>query len=1486
MRKVIFLSLFLISQLGKAQLSFQIKGDYSFHHVSAGIPALLENKAVKASCFYNGRFYTLLVFEKLPNELQKERLANAGVRFLEYLPEKTFFVSIDATRLHEIDFINFGIVGMVHRFSTSRMDERLWNPENLPSYAIQGNKIKLHVNYPTDLKASDVTKWAVGFWEILNINETFSRFTVLIPADRIKELANQPWVYYVSPTSPPLETDNLPGRTSHRSNVLSSPLGRNLLGTGVIIGEWDGAGVGTHIDIDSPRVIRFHPYTNNLNGQHATHVAGTMAGAGIIDPFATGMAPEAKVYSWNFMGDIPAQMDSAVRFQNIMLTQNSYGYGPSQDTCKFRGRYDDVSRDLDILVRKYPNLVHVFAAGNSQSECGLGGFRTVFSGFQSAKNNITVGALNSSDAMSSFSSWGPVRDGRLKPEISAVGVNVFSCQNNNLYAGGWNGTSMACPGASGTLAQLYQRYMQINSGNYPDAALIRAIAANTADDKGVVGPDFKFGYGRINGLTAVKTIEQQRYRLDSVSQGQIKVDSVMVGSGLYQFKVALAWTDKEAAMFASKALVNDLDLFVITPVGDTLRPWVCDTMNRNNPATRKIDVMNNLEQVTVDTPVTGYYKIYISGSAVPFGPQQYYYTWEVQPKQLVVTYPNGGESLAPSSSHQIRWDAFGISGTYTIEFSANNGSTWSTVATGLGNAVRDFTWTVPNVITSTARIRITAGSVSDLCDSTFTILGSITGLTGTICSNQVFLAWRPLNGASKYEVMTELNQKMVVIGTTTDTFFTVTGLTNGKRYWFTVRGRTAADTEGPRAVALSFIPNNATLPPTIIKQPNSIAVCSGSSVSFVAKASGTAVNQQWEWSNNGGASFFPISGATDTILTINPVQFAMNGLKYRSRFLNACKGPVYSDTVTLNIDSIIYLQKQPINVTVCDSSSASFSIRVFAYGNPIIQWQEFNGSAWSDLGGATDTVLVVAPVSYSMNNFKYRALVNSSCGAAVTSNIAALTVRSPLSLSLVSGTDTVCSGGTTTLTAIPAGGNSTSRIVTWDNGLGSGVTKTVSPLVTTTYTATVSDSCTGYSVTKSITINALNPLHVSLPPDTLICRGQTVTYTAIATGGDVSKYTFLWSHNLGKGATKALKPSITTTYWVKVIDSCSVFADSSSVTIYVRPAVDLSISASTLSPCRGQTVTITATAIGGDSTYYYYFYENGSLKTQGLNPFYSSTPASSTTYMVIVTDNCTSKTDTDAVNVVIRPDLKITTSGPPKICKGKPATLTANATGGLPSGYAYEWFDAATSNYLGFGSTILVWPSTTASFVCKISDGCSSYEAFDTIKVLVEVADPAFAKTNSGSNWIWFTPSKSGMRSYSWDFGDGKTSTEFMPNHKYQKPGVYTVCLSVQTFTGCDSSICDTVALNFVGGILDEATSEISLYPNPGKHVFYLSGWDIGRDFSFTVWEATGRRIENALLNKESNLLKLELPDLSSGIYLIQLENSSQRAFLRFMVAE
>jgi len=154
-------------------------------------------------------------------------------------------------------------------------------------------------------------------------------------------------------------------------------------------------------------------------------------------------------------------------------------------------------------------IVVVVSAGNEGSSCG-----TVAAPAAIYDASFSVGSTTSTDAMSGFSSRGPVTvDGsnRMKPDISAPGSNVRSCIPGSGYSS-FSGTSMAGPHVAGLVALLISAKPELAGEVDTIEQIIRDSAFQPANPAAQtcggtpsnVFPNNIFGAGRIDALAAVE----------------------------------------------------------------------------------------------------------------------------------------------------------------------------------------------------------------------------------------------------------------------------------------------------------------------------------------------------------------------------------------------------------------------------------------------------------------------------------------------------------------------------------------------------------------------------------------------------------------------------------------------------------------------------------------------------------------------------------------------------------------------------------------------------------------------------------------------------------------------------------------------------------------------------------------------------------------------------------------------------------------------
>ncbi len=755
-----------------------------------------------ADDYFNNRSYKIIQFYRIPNSEDRKKLTQSGVNILDYLPSYAYFVSFpkdyDPTVLAD-----FNVRAILDINPNFKIDPAL-KEQPYPEWALtKEGKIDIVMQYFKDLEEGMVIEALNNSQiEILTSMEYVDALIIRIDISEIANVAALPFVMYIEPIPSPSVPDDTKGRSLHRSNVIDSDhaSGVHYDGTGVSLALGDDGIIGPHIDYKG-RIDQTNATINS--GNHGDMTSGIMMGAGNINPKMRGMATGAYLYVYSIGGYEHITDCPTTHITNgVMITSTSYS-----QSCG--GNYTTDARNGDKMIRENPSLIHVFSAGNSgASDCGYGagsGWGNITGGYKAAKNTIATGNLNPFGVLDNSSSRGPADDGRIKPDICANGKDQMSTDGPNAYQVG-GGTSAAAPGIAGILAQLYHAYRDMNGSVNPESPLLKACLLNSARDLGNPGPDYTYGWGRVNALRAFRILQYTQFLKDSVDQDDSLSHLIVVPAGTKQLRVMVYWLDYEGTTVATKALVNDLNMKLISPTLTEYDPWVLDpTPNPTNldaDATRGIDDLNNMEQVTLDDPTAGVYIVKVKGFLVPQGPQHYYVVYDLVKDEIEVTYPSGGEPFVPGESETIRWDAFGNTGTFALDYSVDGGLSWHSIDTSVSGSFRYYNWFVPDSATGMARVRITRALVTGISDTFFSILSVPPNLNVVYsCPDTVLFSWDPVPGATGYEISKLGTKYMDSVGVSTDTFFKIPGMNPNLNYWLSVKALGPDNAIGRRANA-------------------------------------------------------------------------------------------------------------------------------------------------------------------------------------------------------------------------------------------------------------------------------------------------------------------------------------------------------------------------------------------------------------------------------------------------------------------------------------------------------------------------------------------------------------------------------------------------------------------------------------------------------------------------------------------------------------
>ena len=744
----------------------------------------------------------------------KKALEDLGVVVMQYLPENAFEVALPAG-INAGALKNAGISAFVPFSAAMKLDGPLATL-NIPEWAWVGDEVAIQFEVRQSLPT------AMAFFRAQALGNNW--YTLVVDPNDLLSLAAYDQIRFIQAIEEPGSPENFNARAAARASWAQAKYPYD--GTGVVVGHGDDGDIGPHADYTG----RLTSLAGTSLGDHGDHVAGTILGAGNIDPDGEGVAPGAYNVYYSYPGNL-SNIDAHYTSYGIRVTNSSYSNGCNAGYTSFAAQVDK-----DIIQN--PALLHVFSAGNSNgSNCGYGAgsqWGNITGGHKQGKNVVATANITYQDVIAPSSSRGPAADGRIKPDIASVGTNVYSTIDPHTY-GYKTGTSMAAPGAAGFFAVLHNAYDVIQNDT-ADGGLLKAIGMNTADDLGNNGPDYIFGYGRINARRAIRTIKDTNFFTGTASTNDTLSYSINLPAGAKDFRAMLYWTDPEGSTFASKALVNNLDFEVVDESqSSTFKPWVLNPAPNgttlNNLPVRSTDTLNNAEQVTLAAPSTGDFTLKVYGTNIPSGPQKFYVVYDYEMSTISLDYPHAGAVLEPGAT-TVRWNGptTGLSWAYSTDSMA----TWTSINLNAVSGNRVANWTAPFVATNDAFMRVINGSDTSTAGP-FIILGQPNNITiDWACPDSIKITSGTVSGANGYtayilgtkymdSVMTSSSNSMVIpYQPTAATWISASADLDG------VHGKRAYAIELPAGTNACPLPRDAAI--SAILNPTLVTSCHSTSV--------------------------------------------------------------------------------------------------------------------------------------------------------------------------------------------------------------------------------------------------------------------------------------------------------------------------------------------------------------------------------------------------------------------------------------------------------------------------------------------------------------------------------------------------------------------------------------------------------------------------------------------------------------------------------
>ncbi len=332
---------------------------------------------------------------------------------------------------------------------------------------------------------------------------------------------------------------------------------------------------------------------------------------------------------------------------------------------------------------------------------------------------------------------------------------------------------------------------------------------------------------------------------------------------------------------------------------------------------------------------------------------------------------------------------------------------------------------------------------------------------------------------------------------------------------------------------------------------------------------------------------------------------------------------------------------------------------------------------WTFPGGSPSSSTEQNPtITYSENGTYDVILEVSNANGTETSTFSnTITVNNMPTIAITASETSICQGSSVQISA--SGANN----YVWNNNLGSGSTKTVSPTEETTYEVTGSNGAACES-SETITINVLPELVFELSASTnLICEGEEVVLTA--SGGDF----YTWNNGLPQGNQQTVSPSTTTVYSVQGFNASNC-SGTQSILIEVQQDPIVNITASDTEICEGESLSLSAS--GADT----YTWSPSESLSSSSGSSVNATPTNSVTYTVIGSNNCGSDEQDISIIVTETPETPEITQN------GNELSVSINP------GETASWF--FEGELIGSGETIGMQGTGDYEVVISNSTGCTA----------------------------------------------------------------------------------------------------------------------------------------------------------------------------------
>ncbi|MCC6911083.1 MAG: choice-of-anchor L domain-containing protein [Flavobacteriales bacterium] len=347
-------------------------------------------------------------------------------------------------------------------------------------------------------------------------------------------------------------------------------------------------------------------------------------------------------------------------------------------------------------------------------------------------------------------------------------------------------------------------------------------------------------------------------------------------------------------------------------------------------------------------------------------------------------------------------------------------------------------------------------------------------------------------------------------------------------------------------------------------------------------------------------------------------------------------------------------------------------------------------------------------------------------------------------------------------------------------------TISVSPMETTTYTVTVTDTCAVEPIEGAFTVTlpVYDPLAIAVTDDLEIpCLGNDAISVTDVTGGD-GTYTYQWSQGgtpLGNGVSIHVPSGDPTWYVVTISEGCgSSIQDSVLVSMEPLDPITITTSGDITVICSGDSALLSVEAIEGGNGVYTFAWETAAGQTISAADYVEVGVPADAVYTVTVEDQCGTIGSTEVRTFIPQyAQFQVNTNADHIICFGDSSIAQVEVSGG--SGYYFiDWVGRSWTDPI-----LKVIPTQETTYQVTVTDQCGEVLS-DAVTVDVEAIYIDITVTNKGQDdWYLQAATVPIALTHVWDMGDGSRYRGDEVAHSYLDLEEHWAHLRITTTNGC-----------------------------------------------------------------------------------------------------